>query len=207
MATRVIVPPAPLLLPSDIPGGHAGNDARVALIIAAAQAEIDGPLGWLGRALGPQTLETTLDHFEWGSVRLPCPPIVDVLSVGYRDRAGVMQTVDAALWECRDDRLVRLAKHSWPKAEHCADAVRITYLAGYDDNPVIDGGTGPLPAEVKMALQLSVLHTLAMGAENLFLRSEEVEGVGTTTYTISTAASELIKGATDRYLSGLRIYA
>lgn len=207
MGTRVIVPPAPLLTPQDIPGPHDAADARVALVIAAAQAEIDGPEGWLGRALGPQTLETTADDFHWLAFRLPCPPIIDVLSIGYTDVAGALQTADASLWELYDGQIRRMQGARWPKVRECRDAIRVRYLAGYDGLPVIDGGTGPVPAQVKMALQLTVAHTLSIGVENLFLRSEEVEGVGTTTYTLSAVASDLIKGATDRFLSGLRIYA
>lgn len=207
MATRVIVPPEPLLTPADIAGSHDAADARVALIIAAVQAEIDGPEGWLGRALGPQTLETTVADFDWYSLRLPCPPIIDVLSIGYVDRGGVLQTVDATLWEERQGQIIRRSGHRWPEANCRDDAVRITYTAGYDGNPVIDGGTGPLPAQVKMAMQLTVAHTMSIGAENLFLRSEQVEGIGTTTYTISTVASDLIKGAIERLLGGLRLYA
>jgi hypothetical protein len=195
------------LTPADIAGDHAAGDLKVAALIAAAQADIDGPAGWLGRALGPQTLETTAVGFDRLAMRLPCPPVIDVLSIGYLDRAGVLQTVDADIWEFRDEQVWLKHGQRWPTARYCEGSVRITYVAGYDNIPVIDGGTGPLPAQVKLALQLTVQHAMSIGAENLFLRSEEVEGIGTTTYTISTVAADLIRGAVERYLGGLRLYA
>lgn len=45
MITRVVVPPAPILTPADVPGSHASDDARVAALIAAATEELDGPTG------------------------------------------------------------------------------------------------------------------------------------------------------------------
>lgn len=207
MATRVIVPPEPLLTPADIPGSHAADDAQVALIIAAATAEIDGPEGWLGRALGPQMLEMTLPDFDWTAARLSCPPIIEVSSVSYRDALDGWQTVDSSIWVGDGDMVRRRLGQSWPSVREREGAVRIRYRAGYNDVAVDDGGTGPLPDQVKIALKLTVVHAMAIGAENLFLRSEEVDGIGTTTYTISTVASDLILRATERYLNGLRIYS
>jgi hypothetical protein len=207
MAIRVIVPPAPLLTPTDIVGAHAADDARITLLIAAAQREIDGPDGWLGRALGPQTLEASAVGFEWQAWRLPCPPVIEVLSIQYRDAADNLLTVPEDIWEVRDDGVWLKAGRRWPRGRFCEGAVRVRYRAGYDGVAVDDGGTGPIPAEVKVALQLTVQYAMSIGIENLFVRSEEVEGVGTTTYTVSSAAGDLIRGAADRYLSRLRIYS
>jgi hypothetical protein len=207
MVTRVIVPPAALITPADVPGSHAGNDPRVARLIAAAQEEIDGPEGWLGRAIGPQTLETTAVGFGWAAMSLPCPPLIEVLSVKYLDTAGVEQTAPDTLYEHRDDQLWLRHGQKWPHGLYREGAVRIRYRAGYDGAAVDQGGTGPVPERVKEAIILSVVHALSIGVENLFLRSEEVEGVGTMQYTVSTVASDLINAAIERRLSGLRIYS
>lgn len=50
-------------------------------LIAVATAWIDGPDGWLGRALGSQVLEAVLPSRVWaGERRLPLPPLVEILS-------------------------------------------------------------------------------------------------------------------------------
>lgn len=208
MGTRVIVPPSPLLTPADILGSHGADDARVKMLIAAAQEEIDGPDGWLGRSIGPQTLETTAVSFDCTVMRLPCPPLIDVVAISYRDTSDVWQIVDADIYEVREDGVWLKRGKSWPATFDWQGAVKVRYQAGYNGiSPEEPNGTGPVPERVKLALKLTVQHTLAVGVENLFLRSEEVEGIGTTTYTISTAASDLIKNATDRFLGGLRLFA
>ncbi len=58
---RVIDPPAPLVtlerVKAHLRVDGAEEDDLIAVYIAAAQATIDGPGGWLGRALGRQTIE------------------------------------------------------------------------------------------------------------------------------------------------------
>lgn len=207
MATRVIVPPEPIMTPGDVPGSHAADDARIAALIAAATEEIDGPEGWLGRALGVQTLETTAPGFGWTAWRLPYPPLIEVLSVSYLDRDNVTHSADPALYEWRDNQVLLRLGQKWPAARFCEGAVRVQFKAGYNDVEISEGGTGKLPERVKQAIAMSVRHALAVGVENLFLRSEEVEGIGTRTYTVSTVAADLISKTTDRMLSGLRLYS
>lgn len=204
MATRVIVPPAPLLTPADIPGTHEAGDAKVKAIIAAAQEEIDGPDGWLGRALGPQTLELT-GWVECRRIMLACPPLIEIVSIVVEDRAGISHAVPPELYtaDMAANELVVAPGSTWVRHPF----YRIRYQAGYNGVAVADGGTGPVPDRVRQALILSVLHAMQLARDDLFLRSEQVEGIGTTTYTLSTVATELIHGAISRQLEGLRIYS
>lgn len=193
---RVIVAPAPIVTPDLVPGGHAGDDAAVTRLIASVQEQIDGPGGWLGRALGPQTLELTRPCFS-RTMRLPYLPIIDVLSVKWLDADGVEQTVDDVDYRLIGDRLQMMALPPSGLGDF-PDSVRIQYRAGYDG-----GTTGAVPARAVQAIILTVQHLLSIGERNLFLRSDEVEGVGTKTYTVSESAAELIERTTRRLLSTL----
>lgn len=207
MPVRVIISPEPIVLPSDIAGDHGDDDAAVAAMIQAITEEIDGPEGWLGRTLGPQTLELMLESWPGCEVKLPYPPIIKGVSVVYDDEAGVEQLVDEADYKIASGRF--WLRPSWPRPS-LADVpypVRIQYEAGYDGEDVASGGTGPVPERARQAIILSVQNLKAMGSENLFLRSEEVDGVGTFQYTVSDQAGAVIKRASESLLSTLVIYS
>lgn len=202
MTLRVIIPPQPIVTPGDIPGSHADDDQHIAGLIAAVTAEIDGPDGWVGRAFGPQTLEFS-GWFNCTRIALPCRPIIDIVSVITEDMDGAPETVDPSDYRRDGDELVIPPGADWV----CQPVHRIRYEAGYNGVPVADGGTGDIPAQAKQAIILSVQHLMSLGAESLFLRSEDVEGVGQRTYTVSMQASSVIRRATDSLLSGLRVYS
>jgi uncharacterized phiE125 gp8 family phage protein len=201
MFARVITPPDPIMTPADVPGSPSPTDANVAALIASATEEIDGPTGWLGRCIGPQTLELALPCFGWEWLQLMCPPIISITSVTYLDSAGVRQTVAGSTYELIVDRLHLVRGASWPSA---AGGVIVTYQAGY--NGAGAGKTGVVPARVKQAVKMAVQNMMALGAEDLALRSETVEGVGVQTYMVSDVASNLIQQAAERLLRGLKVY-
>ncbi|MCA0278453.1 MAG: hypothetical protein LCH86_20850 [Proteobacteria bacterium] len=202
MSVRVIVPPDAIVSPADIAGAHAADDAAVMRMINAATREIEGPSGWLGRSLGPQTLELS-GWFCTRRIRLPFAPIMDIVSVVVEDCDGNKETADPSTYRLDGEEVVIAAGASWvTKPKHL-----IRYKAGYDGAAVADGGTGPIPDEAKQAIILMVQHMKSVGAtENLFLRSEEVEGVGVRQYTVSDQAEALVRRTVDNLLSGLRIY-
>lgn len=129
------------------------DDAEDALIggyVAAAVEHLDGPGGWLGRALAPQTLELRLDAFcgsiELPWIELPCPPVSEVTSVKYIDGAGAEQTIDSGDYALHGDRIDLAWGKSWPSPRAEREAVRVRYVAGYEQ----------LPAPIKAALLLMV---------------------------------------------------
>jgi hypothetical protein len=203
---RVLTPPEPIVTPENVPGDHAGNDAYVKSVIAAVTQSIEGPTGWLNRALGEHTLELVLCEFPH-KVTLPCRPIIEIEEITYLDAYGDAQVLDDGVYRHFGEALYHVAGRSLPSHLHSPDAVRIRYRAGYNGTPVADGGTGEVPDSAKHAIILSAQHMLSLGAENLFLASEEVEGVGTTRYTVSDQAANLIATTCDRLLQGLRVYA
>lgn len=142
MYLSVVTPPGPIVTTADakkhLRVEHPDDDVYIDGLVAAATAWLDGPDGWLGRALGEQELELRLDDFAYGcrhhrhGIVLPCQPIRAVTSVTYIDGAGTVQTVDAAAYQLvRGRELVPAFGKTWPAARCEPDAVRVVYSAGY----------------------------------------------------------------------------
>lgn len=124
------------------------QDEVIDALIAAAQGNIDGPDGWLGRCIGAQTLEFTADSFDFG-VCLPYQPATDIVSVKYDDASNVEQTLDPTAY--RLDRTGTLQcpfNGSWPSVSGERGSVRVTYRAGSDD----------VPAPIRQAMLLMIGH-------------------------------------------------
>lgn len=203
MKFTVITPPEPFVTPADVPGDHASDDVRITALIAAATAEIDGYSGWLGRCLGPQEVEVS-GWFDRCSFDLPIGPILELVSFEIEDANGNVTVIDPSLYRLRSGSMWVAPGASWiPRPVH-----RIRYWAGYgvrdDDQP--DTWKELVPANAKQAVVLAVLHLNALSADNLFLRSEDVEGVGVQSFTVSEQAGNIIRQSADRLLSGLKVY-
>ncbi|WP_312795555.1 hypothetical protein [Tianweitania sp.] len=203
MNLRVIKPPAPIVEPMDILGGHEPDDRAVRRMIAAATRTIDGPNGWLKRCLGPQTLELSMDRWCGQNHRLPCGPVIKIVSVNYLDGEGGQQSVADGNWRLCDDRIWFGCNFSRPALGAWPGVVRIRYEAGYNGDG--EGKTGEIPPEAIQAVILLAQHLKATGAENLFVASEEVEGVGSQRFVVSDQADALVKRAVDSLLNGLRV--
>ncbi|MDO7841083.1 head-tail connector protein [Sphingomonas immobilis] len=152
MRTFVVIPPAPVVAWEEADqhlhlDGDTDQQAEVEAMIAAATGTLDGPTGWLGRALGAQTLEARLDNFGCGSIRLPYPPMIEIVSVKYVDSAGVEQTVADGNYELLGESLVSSYGVSWATPRNQREAVRIRYRAGYE---------ATLPAQIRAAILLMV---------------------------------------------------
>lgn len=195
---RVVQAPDPIVSPADLVGG--ADVAAAERAIAAATRTLDGPDGKLGRCLGPQTLELTLDGWCWNRI-LPCGPVIEIVSVKYFDADDVEQTIDASEYTRHDDR-IWFGKAFGRPCLGQPSIVKIRYRAGYDGET-----TGDVPPEAIQAVILMAQHSLSTGAENLFVASEEVEGVGSTRYVVSDQADGLVRRAVDSLVSGLKVYA
>jgi hypothetical protein len=93
-------------------------------------------------------IEARFDNFDCGSIRLPYPPVIEVLSVGYVDAVGVVQTIAADRHEMLGHSLVPVFGASWPSHRWQREAVRVRYRAGYSDG---------FPAPIKIAIVLMVV--------------------------------------------------
>lgn len=149
----IVTPPAPLVTVAEAKDhlrvDSDEQDALISGLIAAASAHIDGPDGWLGRAIGMQVLEAGLDGFCYDPIALPYPPIADVLSVRYEDVGGVWRTLDAARYEARDGSVGTAWGSAWPATRAYRGASRsvlIRYRAGY----------AVVPAPIRVAVLMMV---------------------------------------------------
>lgn len=150
MRVLVITPPAGEIVTTADAKAHlnvdrAVEDALIAGYVKAAVQHIDGPDGWLGRALKTQTLEARLDSFA-EAIALPCPPIISLTSVKYIDGLGVEATMPSANYELLGAELHLITGARWPNARWQREAVRVRYQAGYTE----------LPAPIRAAILLMV---------------------------------------------------
>lgn len=162
MRVFVVTPPEPVVTWEDVDaqlrlGGDTAEKVHVEALIAAATANLDGPGGWLGRALGAQTLEARLDKLSGNdAIFLPFVPIIDIVSVKYLDTDNVEQTVDSAVYELRGDILGLAYDQNWPAMLSHPESVRVRYRAGYVADPEADPLVNALPATIRAAILLMV---------------------------------------------------
>jgi len=132
------------------------EDTLIGALIAAATAYLDGWSGVLGRCIVTQTWRQTFDDFA-PVMRLPLPA-ASVTSVTYVDTAGTTRTVAAEVYALREDALGSFLEESpdadWPSADDRAEAVAVTFVAGY-------GAAADVPAAIKLAMREMIAHWYA----------------------------------------------
>jgi hypothetical protein len=158
MRITVTTQPEPLVTLDEakIALGESGSDKDELItgLILAAQAELDGPKGWVGISVAPQTVEVHFDRF-CDSMPLPAGPIVGPVTVTYLDSDGVEQTLaDETYTLLSDGRLVRTPSESWPSTYSRDEAVTAAYDVGIED------AADPRIALMKTAIILHVRMTL-----------------------------------------------
>ncbi len=179
MRVFVITPPDPLDL--DEVKAHLrvegdDEDTLIEAYVAAATSHIDGPDGWLGRAIGVQILEARCDTLTCGDcIRLPFPPVIELVSVSYLDATNVEQMADLEDFEVMGRDLVA-SDSNWPWVGGSTrrEAVRIRYRAGYE----------AIPAPIKAAILLMV--------GDLYRNRETVSAGAMTHVPMSTTVENLL---------------
>ena len=140
---------------------HDEEDNTIADCIAAAERNIDGRDGWLGRALVSQTWELRLAEFCGAEIAIPLPPLIEVVSAQYYDAGNVLQTLSSDVYEVvgvggfGKARVVLKHGQRWPATFPRAEAIIIRFRAGYVDT----GGSpasGEVPAPIITALKRQV---------------------------------------------------
>ena len=126
---------------------HSAEDALITGMVAAATQTIDGPAGWLGRAIGVQTLVASLPTWAVAaSFRLPYPPLIDVESITYRDAKRQTVTIDPDSYEVIDGLVEAIGAASWAPARAGKNGLRVRYRAGYEE----------VPAPIRVAILMMV---------------------------------------------------
>jgi hypothetical protein len=103
-------------------------------LIAAATGLLDGPDGWLGRALGLQTLELYRPAPIFSSrVSLPYPPIIELLTVEF-PYGDAWTPIDTSAYIIRGSTVeFRAGATSWDPAN--PEGIRLRFKAGYEILP------------------------------------------------------------------------
>jgi uncharacterized phiE125 gp8 family phage protein len=162
MALKLITPPAssPITLAeakAHLNVDYTDDDVLIQTMIDAATAHVDGPVGFLGRAIIDQTWELTLDEFPTAEIVIPMPPLIEVVSVKYDDSSGTEQTISALDYvvdNASEPARVWYAT-TWPTTFTGINAVRVRFRAGYLDTSV-SPAVATVPADIKAAIKLYV---------------------------------------------------
>lgn len=120
---------------------HDDDDDLIALYVEAVISWLDGPAGWLGRSLGPQTLSAqgmSADAND-GDVRLPYGPVTAIDAVAYVGVDGATVPVSEDDWTLVANRVRPAAGVMLP------DNLTIQYVAGHE------------PADLPRAISAAVL--------------------------------------------------
>lgn len=115
---------------------HSTDDTLISSLISAAREECEH---LLERALAPQTLRLSIDAFPADGIELPRPPVTSITSIEYVDVDGAPQTLAGSNYYLDDERepswVVPAYDVDWPSTRDEANAVVVTYVAGYTDCP------------------------------------------------------------------------
>ena len=115
---------------------------------------------WVEKATR-RTLITTvkrlsLDCFPSWAIRIPDPPLQSITSIVYTDAAGDSTTIDDEDYRVLTDPTPGFVEPAygvtWPIAQDISGAVRVTFTAGYGDEP------DSVPEPIKQAMLLLIGH-------------------------------------------------
>lgn len=134
---------------------HSEEDDYVTGLISAVASRIDGPSGWLRRALINQTYRLNLPYFPVARcIALPLPPLQTVESVSYFDHNDEEQTFPAEAYhvvKTLDEAYIYLKTGaSWPGTWERPDAVAIEFVAGYG------AASADVPANIRHAMLIEI---------------------------------------------------
>jgi len=181
MRTVVVTPPSPIIsldeAKAHLKVEHDEDDAVITGMVEGAVGHLDGPHGWLGRALGPQTLECYLPAFGATSIALPFPPALEIAEIAYVGDDGAEVVLPADAGELRGSLLRPRWPTVWPQPAWRGgdgETVRIRYRAGYET----------LPSALRSAILLMV--------GDLYRNRDTVAAVGAVAVPMSTTVENLL---------------
>jgi uncharacterized phiE125 gp8 family phage protein len=112
------------------------EDALLAAKITAARRHVEN---LTGLAIAPATYEVTFDRFPSGELKMPKAPLISVAAVQFVDLTGAELTVDPASYAVDtaspDGWIVPVTGFSWPRTMATIGAVRIRFVAGFENVP------------------------------------------------------------------------
>lgn len=142
---------------------HDDDDLVIEAIGRAVIQRLDGSDGYLRRALVSQIWDYKLSCFPscGNYIRLPLPPLIDVISVKHIDKNGAEQTVSESVYHVAglrgQGRISLRDGQAWPDvATAWPDPITIRYVAGYVD--VSASPTGNVPEPIIQAVKMTSAH-------------------------------------------------
>ena len=132
----------------------ADEDILVSNLITAAREYVER---YCARSFVQHTYRADLVNFADIMV-LPHRPIQSITSIKYYDTASpsVLQTLSTDIYTLQNDIILRNYGQSWPSVDVRADAVQITYSAGYSNLASPEDTVANTPASVRAAILLLV---------------------------------------------------
>jgi uncharacterized phiE125 gp8 family phage protein len=130
---------------------HREDDTLLAGYLRTALDWLTPPRGWIGRSLMRQTLRLDMPTWCLRPIELPAPPLVSVTSIKYFDADNAEQTLDPTCYLLDEDTLVWTRHFTEPALYERPFAVRITYLAGFEN-------AAAMPAAIKTGVLQLVSH-------------------------------------------------
>lgn len=138
------------------PPSHPDDTLVEALITASREAAED----YTGLAIAYQTYRVALDQFPADAIVLGKWPINAITSVTYKDTNNATQTVSSSDYfldnYSRPGEIALQPNKIWPQSGSVANAVIVTFTAGFTDN--LSPNTYPLPKSIKQAMLLTIGH-------------------------------------------------
>jgi uncharacterized phiE125 gp8 family phage protein len=152
----LVTPPAALMDISELKPhlhvDHSDDDARIQQLLDGAVEDLDGYGGLLSRALVSQTWRADFPFFT-DPLRLPLGNLVSITSVTYYDGNNAQQTLSTDVYTAIDDAigpyLTLKPNQLFPTTYERADAVRVTWAAGY-------GAAAAVPEAIKTCVIMMV---------------------------------------------------
>lgn len=156
--TKITLPTAELLtvdqairhLKIDYVDTDLQSDIAELIVVACTAAE-----DRIQATLLPTTWRQTLDQFPLAGrhcipqIRLPMGPVISITSMSYRDPSGSLIPLPDSARRLEGDLLLPAFGATWPRSAIEPGAVRIDYLAGYQD---VASVPRPIVQWIKMAL-------------------------------------------------------
>ena len=163
MGLKLISAPAPTLTTAEAKAHlrvvSSDDDTFIDALVAAATASVEA---FTGRALIDQTWDLYLDEFPTTSdamfIKIPKPPLIEVVEINYDDAAGAIQVIDPTDYyvdnASQPGWVVPTGTLTWPTPLDAINTVRIRFRAGYlsNDSPPVANVPGDIRAGLLLTL-------------------------------------------------------
>lgn len=159
------------------------DDAFIEILIPASTRHAER---FMGRAIIDQTWELVLDAFPTCEIKIPLPPLIEVVSVVYDDEDGNEQTLSTSGYtvdNVSEPGWVVPTDDTWPTTFDGINAVRIRFRAGY-----LDTLSSPQVANVPDDIRFGILLNIG----SMFANRETVV-IGVTATTLPWGAEQLLR--------------